>query len=177
VGGYAAAPYGAPQAPPSGPAGDPQQASYGVYQSSVYGAAPAPPYGGYDAAGSPGVGPPGYGAAPPYGGPGYGPPPYGSSPYGGPPGQYGYAPQTAGTNGLAVASLVLGIVWIFWLGSLLAIIFGAVALRQIKSSGSTEAGKGLAIAGLTLGLVGAATFIWFIAFASTVSCVNGICSH
>jgi hypothetical protein len=36
------------------------------------------------------------------------------------------------TSGFAVASLVLGIVWAFWIGSILALIFGYIALRQIK---------------------------------------------
>ena len=34
------------------------------------------------------------------------------------------------TNGLAVASMILGIVWIFWLGSLLALIFGLLANKS-----------------------------------------------
>jgi len=59
-----------------------------------------------------------------------------------------------GTNGLAVASLVLGIIWLYWLGSLLATIFGAVAIRQINASGGRQGGKGLAVAGLVLGIVG-----------------------
>ena len=32
--------------------------------------------------------------------------------------------QAATTSGLAVASLVLGIVWLWWLGSILALVFG-----------------------------------------------------
>lgn len=56
--------------------------------------------------------------------------------------------------GLAVASLVLGIIWLYWLGSLLATIFGAVAIRQINASGGRQGGKGLAVAGLVLGIVG-----------------------
>lgn len=56
------------------------------------------------------------------------------------------------TNALAVAALVLGIVWLAGLGALLAIIFGAIALRQIKHT--RESGRGLAVAGLTLGAVG-----------------------
>jgi hypothetical protein len=56
------------------------------------------------------------------------------------------------TNGLAVASLVLGILWLCWLGSVLAVIFGHVALAQIKKTGA--AGRGLAIAGLVLGYAG-----------------------
>ena len=35
------------------------------------------------------------------------------------------------TNGLAIASMVLGIVWIYWIGSILALIFGYVAKGQI----------------------------------------------
>lgn len=70
----------------------------------------------------------------------------------------GYArPATMGaakTNALAVASLVLGIVWVYWIGSALAVIFGAVAISQIDKSRGTQSGRGLAIAGLVLGLVG-----------------------
>jgi hypothetical protein len=44
--------------------------------------------------------------------------------------QYVYAPgvamQQTSTNGLSIAALVLGIVWIFGLGSILAVIFGFV---------------------------------------------------
>jgi hypothetical protein len=76
--------------------------------------------------------------------------------------------------------LVLGIVWLFWLGSLLAIIFGAIALRQINRSNGWQQGKGMAIAGLTLGLVGAATFVVFMIAAvaaedeidQSIECVN-----
>jgi uncharacterized membrane protein len=57
----------------------------------------------------------------------------------------------AKTNGLAIASLVLGIVWIYWIGSILAIVFGHVALSQIKKSNGTQSGRGMAIAGLVLG--------------------------
>jgi hypothetical protein len=86
--------------------------------------------------------------------------------------------QTLSTNGLAIASLVLGILWLFWLGSLLAIIFGHVALRQnarrnesvasLAAAGRLigavgyEGGKGLAVAGLVLGYVGAGTFALFV---------------
>ena len=66
---------------------------------------------------------------------------------------YGWVAPVS-TNGLAVASLVLGILWIYWVGSLLAVIFGHVALGQIKNSGGRQGGRGLAIAGLTLGWVG-----------------------
>lgn len=58
----------------------------------------------------------------------------------------------AKTNGLAIASLVLGIVWLMGLGSLLAVIFGHVSLRQVSLTG--EQGRGMAIAGLVLGYIG-----------------------
>jgi len=53
-----------------------------------------------------------------------------------------------------VASLVLGILWIFWLGSILALVFGYVAKGQIDGSGGRQGGRGLAIAGIVLGWVG-----------------------
>lgn len=57
-----------------------------------------------------------------------------------------------GTNGFAIAALVLGILWLCAVGSVLAIIFGFVALSQIKRSG--QSGKGMAIAGIVLGVIG-----------------------
>jgi hypothetical protein len=47
----------------------------------------------------------------------------------------------------------LGILWLGGLGSLLAVIFGAVAIHQIRISRGRVTGNGLAIAGLVLGLV------------------------
>lgn len=70
---------------------------------------------------------------------------------------YPYAPARP-TNGLAIASLVLGLVWCFGLGSLLAVIFGHVAKRQIKESGGAQTGGGMATAGLVLGWLGLAMF-------------------
>lgn len=57
-----------------------------------------------------------------------------------------------GNNGFAVASLVLSLLWLFGFGSLLAVIFGHIALNQIKKTG--ELGQGFAIAGLVLGYIG-----------------------
>jgi hypothetical protein len=71
-----------------------------------------------------------------------------------------YFHQPQPTNGLAVAALVLGIVWAFWLGSALAIVFGHVALGQIRQR--NQSGKGMAVAGLVLGYVGAGTFALFV---------------
>ena len=71
---------------------------------------------------------------------------------------YGQQP-VAKTNGLAVASLVLGLLWICYLGSVLAVIFGHIGLSQIKNSGGTQTGQGLAIAGLILGYLGIAVLV------------------
>jgi hypothetical protein len=56
------------------------------------------------------------------------------------------------TNGLAIASMVLGIVWLWGLGAILALIFGYVAKRQIRDTG--QRGGGMATAGIVLGWVG-----------------------
>ena len=63
-------------------------------------------------------------------------------------------PTVQSTYGLAVASMVLGLLWLFWIGSLLALIFGYAALHQIKQSGGRESGRGMAIAGVVLGWLG-----------------------
>lgn len=62
-------------------------------------------------------------------------------------------PNQPPTNGLAIASLVLGVTgWIVILvGPLLAIIFGHIARSQIKHTG--QKGSRLALAGLILGYI------------------------
>ena len=50
--------------------------------------------------------------------------------------------------------MVLGIVWVYWIGSILALIFGYIAKGQINQSGGRQGGKGMAIAGIVLGWVG-----------------------
>lgn len=92
------------------------------------------------------------------------PQPYGAPypPYGGPyppPGPYPYAPPRP-TNGMAVASLVLGILWLYWIGSILALIFGYVARQQIRERG--EGGDGMAVAGIVLGWIGVGVMAVFV---------------
>lgn len=64
----------------------------------------------------------------------------------------------APTNGLAIASMVVGLFWMWWIGSVLAIVFGHVALGQIARNG--QSGRGIAIAGLVLGYIGLATLLF-----------------
>ena len=94
------------------------------------------------------------------------------SPGQGPPPPYP-APQT---NGLAVASLVLGIVSLACSQCITAIpgvIFGHIALKQIRESGGVQTGQGLAIAGLvtgyiSLGLAAALLLVWAVIVLLTV---------
>ena len=121
----------------------------------------------------------------PYGGAPPPPPPpayaYGASPYpppgAMPPGYQGYPPAAQTTNGLSIASLVLGIVWVFGIGAILAVIFGFVARKQINESGGRQSGSGMALAGIILGFVGiAGLIIWIVAVAAIVhnvdNCLN-----
>jgi hypothetical protein len=135
--------------------------------------APSRPYpgGGHPPGGSPGYcsggplpGPAGYGQrqpAPTPPGYGYpvGPPPPGW--YRPPPplplhlrSYWSYGPPAGTTNGLAIASMIFGILWIWWIGSILAVVLGHVALHQTRSSG--QGGRGMAIAGVVLGYFGLA---------------------
>ena len=72
------------------------------------------------------------------------------------------APVYQTTNGLAVASLIAGFFWLGWVGSILAVIFGHIALGQISRSGGREGGSGMAIAGLVLGYFGIATLLFVV---------------
>lgn len=89
------------------------------------------------------------------------------------PPAYGYYPPPAaaktGTNGLAIASLVLGIVWIYWIGSILALIFGYVAKSQIDRTGRAQGGRGMAIAGIVLGWVGLGVLLLTLVLGFTFS--------
>ena len=81
----------------------------------------------------------------------------------------GYQPQHRSqvrkTNGMAIASLVLGILWVYWLGSILALIFGYIGKNQIDNSNGKQDGRGLAVAGIVLGWIGVATLVLVIIVA------------
>jgi hypothetical protein len=59
------------------------------------------------------------------------------------------------TSGMAVASLVLSLLWIYGIGSVLAIIFAAVAKKNIREGNGMVTGGGMATAGLVIGIIGA----------------------
>ena len=68
------------------------------------------------------------------------------------------------TNGFAIASLFLGIIWLFGLGSLAAIALGYAGMKQIEASGGHQSGRPIAIAGIVIGVVGLASLGVLVAF-------------
>ena len=121
----------------------------------------------------PGFSPPPYGYGPPGAPPPMGPPPNPMNPMGpmGPGG--GMPPGPTGNNGLAVASMVCGILAIFpgcccgLFGiplSIVALVMGLVAMNQINQTQGMQSGKGMAIAGLVCGGVSIAMDIVSVAF-------------
>ena len=68
-------------------------------------------------------------------------------------------PPAAPTNSMALVSLISGITgWTIlpFLGAIVAIITGHIAKNEIKKSGGTVAGDGLATAGLIMGYINVA---------------------
>ncbi|MGW2398644.1 DUF4190 domain-containing protein [Kitasatospora sp. NPDC001664] len=123
---------------PYGPA-----TSYQPPHGASYPAAPftSDPYAGGPYAGGPYAGG-GYTGGPHAGDP------YASGPYAGGPYWQGPPLPAPGTNGLAVASLVLGIFGLFCLAWTLGLGLGIAALRQLKRR--PQRGKGMAVAGIVL---------------------------
>ncbi len=58
------------------------------------------------------------------------------------------------TNGFALASLLLGIFWLFGLGSVAAIYLGIRALNQIQRAEGQQTGGALAWGGICAGIFG-----------------------
>jgi hypothetical protein len=82
-------------------------------------------------------------------------------------------PPPARTNGLAIAAMVLGIVWLYGIGSVLALVFGYTARNQIDRSGGIEQGRGMAVAGIVLGWIGVGGIILVIIIAVAASESSG----
>lgn len=135
--------------PPAEPPPWPVDAVAPTAQFGLPGPPAGPPGGWYQYPGSP------YGAPPqaPYG---YG---YGNA-YG-----YGFAPAPQGTNGLAIASLVLGICGFFCVTSFAGLGLGIGALAQIRRTG--QPGRGMAVAGLVL------SGLWIVLFLVLLAVGHG----
>lgn len=141
--------------------------AYGGYPTADYlyppqAAPPGYPPPGYPAPGYPAPGYPAPGYPPPGYSQGYPPPEYAGGPY---PVGYGYPPGQAGTNPLAIVSLIASVLWVCGLGSVAGIVLGAVAINQVKRSG--QSGYGLAIAGIVVGVAGLAIALISVTFSST----------
>lgn len=102
------------------------------------------------------------------------PPPPSQQPGYAPPGAPAYAVQPS--TGMAIAALVLGILavingiipFMFWLAiplGILALIFGIVGISKANQQGG--AGRGMAIAGLVTGIIGAVLgILWIVAWSN-----------
>ncbi len=94
------------------------------------------------------------------------PPPPGAPPFPNPVGpptsqQIQYVQVAAAkTNGYAIASLVLSLVGLCGIGSILAIVFGNMAKKEIAARG--EGGLGLAKAGIIIGWIGLAGVVLYV---------------
>jgi len=86
---------------------------------------------------------------------------------------------TGKTNGMAVTALVLGIIslitfWAIWVSiitGILAIIFGAVGVNLAKTIG---AGKGMAMAGLVMGIIGVIlAILWVLVITAWLAAIFG----
>ena len=69
------------------------------------------------------------------------------------------APAKPRTNVLAVVGLVLGIFWIWWIGSFLALALGYLARHQIRASHGAQRGRRIAIASIVVEWIGVASII------------------
>lgn len=116
-------------------------------------------------------------SGPPQSGGGYQPPTYDSGQsdqYGQPYGQQGYGGGATGTNGLAIAALVVGILALltFWtvLGGIVlgiaGIILGVMGMSKAKQLNGS--GKGMAIGGLVTAALGLLLTVLMIAGIASV---------
>lgn len=79
-----------------------------------------------------------------------------------------------GTSGYAIASLVVGVLWIAGLGSILAIVFGILGRRECDRGEAT--GRGMATAGLVIGVLGLLLVVAVALLAIPVSTSGGVSS-
>ena len=83
--------------------------------------------------------------------------------YGAPAPQYG-APASTSTDGVSIAALIVGLLG----GSLVAVILGGIGLK--RTAGGIRQGRGMAWAGLILGILG--TIAWTLVLVFTIFLVQ-----
>lgn len=57
-------------------------------------------------------------------------------------------------SGLAIASLLVAVLWFAGIGAVLALVFGYRARKEIRNSAGKKTGSGFATAGIVLGWIG-----------------------
>lgn len=83
------------------------------------------------------------------------------------------ATVSAHTSGMAVASLVLGLLWLGGIGALLAIIFGVSGRNEIDRSNGSVTGRGMALWGIALGWIGLiGAIFWIVVLVVAVHSAN-----
>lgn len=90
--------------------------------------------------------------------------------------QYAAAPvgyvRAVPTNGFAIAALICSLVAGCGVGSILGIVFGYIARRQIAERG--ERGSGMALAGIIIGWIGLAIgLLWLLILVIAAASSNG----
>lgn len=78
-------------------------------------------------------------------------------------------PASSQVSGMAIASLVLGLAWFYWIGSILALVFGYVARREIDRDPANVSGRGMATAGIVLGWIWMGVLVVVIVVAVVIS--------
>ena len=74
---------------------------------------------------------------------------------------YRYRPDTQRPySGTAITAFVFSLLWMGGLGSLLAVIFAAVSMRKTRTH--DQAGRGLAVAALIIGILGLMGTVWIL---------------
>lgn len=62
-------------------------------------------------------------------------------------------------SGLAIASLLMAVLWFAGIGAVLALVFGYRARKEIRDSAGRKTGSGLATAGIVVGWIGIAILV------------------
>lgn len=86
------------------------------------------------------------------------------------PPRFSYSPQVQKKkSGLAIASLILAILFLVPFASIIAVILGIVALNKISSNANLS-GKGFAVAGIIIG--GVFSIVWVFLYSSILSYIG-----
>mgnify|MGYP003565881667 CR=1 FL=1 len=95
--------------------------------------------------------------------------------------QYYYPVVVIKTNGKAIASMILGIIglfffcFLFWIAcSTIALILGYIARREITASGGLQTGDNMALAGIICGWAGLAIGILWVTFLAIYAAATAV---